>query len=104
MRGEYEQRLQPQGGAVPFAQGGNQPAGKVELTEKIFAVVMGPYTSGGGETAYVRLTCSDGMYSNPADGEVLEAVGDVGGTAILCNALLADAESGNYLTLADAGA
>ncbi|KAF5078533.1 hypothetical protein [Oscillibacter ruminantium] len=119
-------------------------------TDEIFAVVIGPYTSGtggdsgmwlipyagmavsqtftlirtpiiisdtmtggahdlifqrsggGGETEYVRLTCSDGTYSNPSDAEVVEDISKVEGTAILCNDVAADMESGNYLTLEDA--
>lgn len=119
-------------------------------TDEIFAVVIGPYTSGtggdsgmwlipyagmavsqtftlirtpiiisdtmtggahdlifqrsggGGETEYVRLTCSDGTYSNPSDAEVVEDISKVEGTAILCNDVAADMELGNYLTLEDA--
>lgn len=57
--------------------------------------------SGGGvETEFVLLTCNDGFYTTVNDGEVLESLGGVEGTAIICNDLIADMESGNYLTLA----
>jgi len=59
-------------------------------------------SGGGGGTNYVRLTCSDGTYSNPADAEVIEDISQIKGTAILCNDLAADMESGSYLTLEDA--
>ena len=55
---------------------------------------------GGSEPALVRLTCTDGVYSNPADAEVLENLDGVTGKAILCNDLMADLDSGTALTLA----
>ena len=48
------------------------------------------------------LACEDGAYSNPADAEVLKDISVVTGESILCNDLIADAQSNNYLTLADA--
>jgi hypothetical protein len=59
-------------------------------------------SGGGGETECVRLVCTDGIYSNPADSEVVEDISGITGTAILSNDLLADLESGSYLTLEDA--
>ena len=55
---------------------------------------------GGSEPALVRLTCTDGVYSNPADAEVLENLDGITGHAILCNDLAADLDSGTALTLA----
>ena len=57
-------------------------------------------SGGGAEAEFVLLTCSDGFYKEVSDGEVLESLDDVEGTAIICNDLLADMESGEYLTLA----
>lgn len=57
-------------------------------------------SGGGAETEFVLLTCNDGVYKEVNDGEVLESLEDVEGTAIICNDLMADMESGNYLTLA----
>ncbi|WP_312281292.1 hypothetical protein [Oscillibacter sp.] len=119
-------------------------------TDEIFAVVMGPYTSGSGgdsalwvipyagmavgqtftlvrtpiiisdtmtngaheilmqrsgggaETEYIRLVCSDGIYSNPSDAEVVADISQITGKAIISNDLIADMESGTFLTLADA--
>lgn len=59
-------------------------------------------SGGGAETEFVLLTCSDGFYKEVSDGEVLESLEDVEGTAIICNNLIADTESGDYLTLANA--
>ena len=56
-------------------------------------------SGGGSEPAFVRLTCTDGIYSNPADEEVLESLDGVTGTAILCNDLMAELDSGTALTL-----
>lgn len=53
----------------------------------------------GAETEFVLLTCSDGLYKEVNDGEVLESLEGVEGTAIICNDLIADMESGDYLTL-----
>lgn len=58
-------------------------------------------SGGGAETEIVQLTCSDGVYTNVADAPVLENIEDIQGTAIICNNLLSDMESGNFLTLAD---
>lgn len=57
-------------------------------------------SGGGAEAEFVLLTCSDGFYKEVNDGEVLESLDNVEGTAIICNDLLADMESGEYLTLA----
>lgn len=57
-------------------------------------------SGGGAEAEFVLLTCSDGFYKEVNDGEVLESLDNVEGTAIICNDLLADMESGSYLTLA----
>lgn len=59
-------------------------------------------SGGGAETEYVRLVCSDGVYSNPADAEVVEDLAAVTGKAIITNDLTVDMQSGDYLTLADA--
>lgn len=58
-------------------------------------------SGGGAEAEIVQLTCSDGVYTNVADAPVIEDIEDIQGTAILCNNLIEDAESGNYLTLAE---
>ena len=57
-------------------------------------------SGGGAETEYVRLVCSDGVYSNPADAEVVEDLAAVTGKAIISNDLTVDMQSGDYLTLA----
>lgn len=57
-------------------------------------------SGGGAETEFVLLTCDDGVYKEVNEGEVLESLEGVEGTAIICNDLLADMENGNYLTLA----
>ena len=59
-------------------------------------------SGGGAETEYVRLVCSDGVYSNPADAEVVEDLAAVTEKAIISNDLTVDMQSGDYLTLADA--
>ena len=58
-------------------------------------------SGGGAETEIVQLSCSDGVYTNVADAPVLENIEDIQGTAIICNDLIKDMESGNFLTLAD---
>lgn len=55
---------------------------------------------GGAEAETVMLTCSDGTYTTVNDGEPVKDLDSVEGTAIICNDLTADAESGSYLTLA----
>lgn len=57
-------------------------------------------SGGGTEAEFVLLTCSDGFYKEVSDGEVLESLDGIEGTAIICNDLMADMESGDYLTLA----
>lgn len=44
-------------------------------------------SGGGAETEFVLLTCNDGVYKEVNDGEVLESLEDVEGTAIICNDL-----------------
>ena len=56
-------------------------------------------SGGGSEPAYVRLTCTDGIYTNPADAQVLKNLEGITGTAILCNDPAADLETGSALTL-----
>ena len=91
-----------------------QPAGGMNVTQR-FTLVRMPIlisdqktdgahdlivlrSGGGSEPAYVRLTCTDGIYSNPADGEVLESLEGITGRAILCDDVMA--EDGTVLTLA----
>ena len=57
-------------------------------------------SGGGSEPAFVRLTGTDGIYTNPSDGEVLPGLDGITGTAILCNDAAADLASGSALTLA----
>lgn len=56
-------------------------------------------SGGGTETEYVKLTCTDGVYTNVSDAEAVSDLGSVQGVAILCNDLAEDMQSGNYLTL-----
>ena len=56
-------------------------------------------SGGGAETEYVRLTCTDGVYTNVSDAETVSDLEDVQGVAVLCNDLAEDMQSGNYLTL-----
>lgn len=56
-------------------------------------------SGGGADTEYVRLTASEGTYTNISDGEVLESLNGVTGTAIIANDILKDMEDGNILTL-----
>ena len=57
-------------------------------------------SGGGSEPAFVRLTCTDGIYTNPADAETLETLEGITGTAILCSDAALDLNSGSTLTLA----
>lgn len=57
-------------------------------------------SGGGAEAEPVLLKNVDGEYMQVNDGQNVEDLASVEGTAILCNDLIADAESGNYLTLA----
>lgn len=60
------------------------------------------YRSGGGaETELVQLICKDGSYTNVWEAEAVVDFETVKGTAIICNNLMEDMESGSYLTLAD---
>ena len=56
---------------------------------------------GGSKEQYVLLTCHNGQYTSENDGEVLLDINDVQGTAIICNDLIKDRETGNYSTLID---
>ena len=56
-------------------------------------------SGGGGETEFVLLTCSGGIYKGAGNGEVLDSLDGVEGIAIICNDLAADMESGGCLTL-----
>lgn len=58
------------------------------------------YKSGGGtESGYVRLTCSDAYYTSINDGEPIESLEGITGTAIIANDLIADMENNTFLTL-----
>jgi hypothetical protein len=58
------------------------------------------YRSGGGaESTYVKLTCSDGYYTNVSDGDPIENLDGITGTAIIANDIIKDIDSGNFLTL-----
>lgn len=56
-------------------------------------------SGGGAEAEIVGLSSSDGVYTSVSDAAVIENLDIVKGTAILCNNLIHDMESGNYLTL-----
>lgn len=56
---------------------------------------------GGAKAEYVMLTCADGQYTTVNDAQPVEDYEALTGTAIICNDLAADWESGNYLTLAN---
>lgn len=58
-------------------------------------------SGGGAESEYVRLTASDGTYTNISDGEAIKNLDGVTGTAIIANDLLKDMEDGNILTLGE---
>lgn len=58
-------------------------------------------SGGGAKTEPVLLKNVDGEYTQVSDAEPVEDLDSVEGTAIICNDLIADTESGNYLTLAD---
>lgn len=58
-------------------------------------------SGGGAETEIVQLSCSDGVYTNVADAQVIENIENIKGTAIICNNLIKDMENGSFLTLAD---
>ncbi len=57
-------------------------------------------SGGGAPSELVELTSTDGEYTNVSSAKVLKNTDGITGTAILCNDVLADSESGNYLTLA----
>ena len=51
------------------------------------------------ERETVELVANDGVYTNVADAETFEGLDQVEGTAIICNNMIKDLESKNYLTL-----
>lgn len=53
------------------------------------------------EPEIVQLICTDGVYTNVADAQILEELNGIEGTAIICNNLIEDMENGSYLTLAE---
>ena len=55
--------------------------------------------SGVSERETVELVANDGVYTNVADAETFEGLDQVEGTAIICNNMIKDLESKNYLTL-----
>lgn len=56
-------------------------------------------SGGGAETEYVKLSCTDGVYTNVSDAEAVSGLESVQGVAVLCNDLADDMQTGNYLTL-----
>lgn len=56
-------------------------------------------SGGGADSEYVRLINSDGDYTNISDGEVIDSLDGVTGTAIIANDILKDIEEGKFLTL-----
>ncbi len=56
-------------------------------------------SGGGGDSTYVTLTASHGEYDSVNNGQPLASLEEVHGTAILANDLVADMETGDYLTL-----
>ncbi len=57
-------------------------------------------SGGGHEAQNVLLTYEDGAYTNIADGEIIDSIDELEGIAIICDDLVADLESEEYLTLA----
>ena len=55
--------------------------------------------SGVSERETIELVANDGVYTNVADAEIFEGLDQVEGTAIICNNMIKDLESKNYLTL-----
>lgn len=51
--------------------------------------------------ANVLLTMNDGTYTNISDAKPIDDISNIKGTAIICNNIINDSESGKYLTLAD---
>ena len=56
-------------------------------------------SGGGAEIEYVKLSCTDGVYTNVSDAEAVSGLESVQGVAVLCNDLADDMQTGNYLTL-----
>ena len=55
--------------------------------------------SGVSERETIELVANDGVYTNVADAEIVDGLDQVEGTAIICNNMIKDLESKNYLTL-----
>jgi len=56
--------------------------------------------SGGGvESSYVKLTCSDGYYTNVSDGKEINNLDNITGTAIIANDIVEDLDNGVAITL-----
>lgn len=70
------------------------------VTEKTKDLIL-ERGGGGAPAEIVELTCKDGIYDNVSDAKAIANTDGIKGTAILCNDLAADMESGKYLTLAD---
>lgn len=47
----------------------------------------------------MKLSCTDGVYTNVSDAEAVSGLESVQGVAVLCNDLADDMQTGNYLTL-----
>ena len=60
---------------------------------------FGRRSGGGAEIEYVKLSCTDGVYTNVSDAEAVSGLESVQGVAVLCNDLADDMQTGNYLTL-----
>ena len=58
-------------------------------------------SGGGAETETVLLTFDGKKYCSVSDAEPIEDVSSIEGTAILCDDLAEDMQSGDFMTLAD---
>lgn len=58
-------------------------------------------SGGGGDSTYVRLTCSDGYYTSISDGEPVDSLEGITGRAIIADDILADMEEETFLTLGE---
>lgn len=70
-----------------------------EMTDGYHGLILRQY--GDGDEEGILLTNKNGVYTNVSDAATVESLEEVTGTAILCNDLAGDLETGNYLTLAD---
>lgn len=52
------------------------------------------------EPEIIQLTCTNGVYTNVSDAQILEKLDGIKGRAIICNNLIEDMENGDCLTLA----